>query len=166
MNQAQDFAEEWDNSTKLVQPSVIKKPVKTPELEAFIKSWIDAHTTPSSNTREVKKVVENGVTFDHVIHWRTESIDAMFEACRYDAERTLDQTFEKTYFFAKIPSYVKLKKHQDGLCPIHHTGINVEKEFKRKRRLWHTNCDCQCAFCSKVFTYSKIKNGAPFSNLL
>ena len=83
------------------------------------------------------------------MHWRTASIDEMFFDCRAEAIKVHGLSFERSYFFAQIPPFVKLKKQQDGLCPHHFTAHAMERESIRKRNLWHKDCSCPCAFCSQ-----------------
>ena len=52
-----------------------------------------------------------------------------------------------SFFRSCIPFYVKPNKRQDGLCSIHHTGLQLKREFIRKRALWHGRCKCRCSFC-------------------
>jgi hypothetical protein len=132
----------------LCDPSDLSRNLKESRLLEFIKRWIDDHTTPSSNTKNTVKVVEDGATSHHVIHWRTETISDLFHRCKIEAASKLGLVFNRSYFHNCIPSYVRSKKRQDGLCPIHHTGLGLEKEFLRKRALWHSKCECRCAFCS------------------
>lgn len=126
----------------------------TKHLPQFVTDWIRDNTTPSSNTKNVvsivEKVPEEEVTnkSEHVIHWRTESIRSMFERCKLEVIEKFGEEMSQSYFYSCIPPFVRLKTHQDGLCPIHHTGISVQKEFEQRRRAWHKNCTCECDFCS------------------
>ena len=63
------------------------------------------------------------------------------------AAAKLGSGFSMTFFRTCIPYYVRQKKQQDGLCSIHHTGLQLKREFNRKRNLWHGRCKCQCKFC-------------------
>lgn len=113
-----------------------------------VRSWIINNTTPSSNTMNVIRVRERGLIYDHVVHWRTDTLQDMFDSCILALFPELGVAFSKSFFFRCIPAYVKLKRRQDGLCPYHHTGITLQRELLAKRGKWHTNCTCQCLFCS------------------
>ena len=97
---------------------------KQATLVSFIRKWIYDHTTPSSNTKNTIQFTDpaTGLTEDHVIHWRTETINTMFMRCKLEAAVQLRQVFEFSFFYKLIPAYVRPRKKQDGLCPIHHTG--------------------------------------------
>lgn len=127
---------------------VKRKVLSNQELKAYIRKWCHDHSTPSSNTREVVRISENGVTYDHVIHWRTDTITNLYTRCNLDAQRELHQTFSRAFFFTSMPSYIRLKRQQDGLCPLHHVARAMQRELERKRASWHRNCTCTCVFCS------------------
>lgn len=151
LNSARSLRQDWADGGKLLQKTKISRSKFDKQLPKWIKSWIKRNTTPSSNSKNVstyKKV--NGHKIKVVTRWRTKSLDAMFERCKLEAPITFgayESTFSKSYFFANIPSYVKLKKKQDALCPIHHTGYAYHTELLEKREMWHNNCQCTCAYC-------------------
>lgn len=146
-------------------------------LQQFVYKWVHDYTTPLSNTQNVVKVNKNGCRFDHVIYWHTDTIDTLYVhllppssysplpssssiscplpfliylryvLCRLEAVKTLGQTFQWSFFLTCIPQYVRLKQKQDGLCPLHFTAHHLEKEFIRKRVIWHQNCTCTCDYC-------------------
>lgn len=123
-----------------------------PDLPRFVTDWIKDHTTPSSNTKNIVSIKEKDEDgeeqkTDHVVHWRTDSIPSMFERCKLEVQERFGESMSQSFFYACIPPFVRMKKHQDGLCPIHHTGLSMEKELTRIRARWHTNCTCSCLFC-------------------
>lgn len=124
--------------------------VKSLQLRQFVKKWIKNNTTPSSNTKNVIKYKKNNTVQEHVVHWRTETFAVMYKRCRAAAATRFGVAgnFGSTFFFKQFPPYVKMRKKQDGLCPLHHTGISLRKEFEKKRGIWHRECVCQCVFCS------------------
>lgn len=83
-----------------------------------------------------------------VIHWRTDTLKNMFELCRLDVQKKFNTKFERSYFLKAIPSFVKRKKNQTGLCPKHYTAMNMHSYFVKKRRKWHVGCKCKCQFCT------------------
>lgn len=88
------------------------------------------------------------MTYDHIKHYRTDTIVDMYRQCLLAAHAKFRRTFGKTLFYRRIPRFVKLRRKQDSLCPLHHTGFCMEAELARKRAMWHTGCTCMCAYCA------------------
>lgn len=132
----------------LVKRSTRSRNGKPLQLAQFVRHWIITNTTPSSNSQNVVRVREHDLVYDHVKHWRTESLHSMYLRCRRAAHGRLGMVFKFNFFYKQIPSFVRLKKKQDGLCPLHYTGHNLSKEFRRKRAMWHQKCKCTCSYCS------------------
>lgn len=127
--------------------------LKSPATARFVRNWILSHTTASSNSKKVVKVKEKGVTYNHVVHWKTDTYRHMYTRCRLAAKAHFKHQFEDfkfTYFYRQVPSFVRQKDPQDGLCPYYHTAIELELEFNRKRKIWHKRCFCTCDFCSPI----------------
>jgi hypothetical protein len=64
----------------------------------------------------------------------------MFEKCKLEIITDLNLSFEKTYFFKLILSFVHLRKKQNSLCPIIlilyiYVKLNKHKARKRKERI-------------------------------
>lgn len=142
---------ERDLQEPTLAPSQLSRSRAAPAKVAFVQQWILDHTTPSSNTRNVVKYTDpEGNELNHVIHWRTETISTMYLRCKLEYAVKEHDVFSRSFFLKQIPSFVKCRKKQDGLCPIHYTGILLEKELVNKRRYWHQNCTCSCVFCSST----------------
>lgn len=124
-----------------------KRSNRAPLIRNFVSQWIHDHTTPSSNSRNVIHFKQNDQVITHVIHWRTDTIAVLYARCRRVVFSKFCQTISKSMFFTCIPPYVRLKRKQDGLCPVHYTATFLRKEFARKRLVWHRNCKCSCRFC-------------------
>lgn len=145
----------WNSDSQpLVQRSSITRYKKVDELPEFVVNWIKDHTAPSSNSKNVVSIVEKDEEGednrrDHVIHWRTESIPELFKRCKLEVMEKFGNSISQSYFYSCVPPYVRMKKHQDGLCPIHHTGLTMEKELQKLRARWHQRCHCVCDFCSE-----------------
>jgi hypothetical protein len=88
------------------------------------------------------------VTYDYIRHYHTDTICDMYRQCLLTAYLKFRCTFNKIFFYKRIPKFVKLRRHQDGLCSLHHTRVCMEAELDQKRKLWHENCTCTCAYCS------------------
>jgi hypothetical protein len=139
------------NFSKSLQPTSIKRSKFDKRLTGAVKEWIIQNTTPSSNTRNVINFRDdNGNKVKQVTHWRTSSLNKMYERCKLEVPSQLgkdDLSFSKSYFYNNIPPYVRMKRHQEGLCPMHSTGHAYHKEMLRKRDQWHDKCTCKCNFC-------------------
>lgn len=119
------------------------------DLPAFISNWIQENCIPSSNSKNTVMCVDfSGERQRHVVHWRTDSIENLFRRCRVTVNAKFGLRFQCTFFYKCIPKFVRRKKHQKGLCPLHHTGYILNKELLRKRGLWHKDCTCSCTYCS------------------
>lgn len=133
--------------TRLVHKTTIVRCRKPKAIPLFIHKWIHDNTQPSSNSKNTVLTRVGGHAVRHVVHWRTEAIDKLYDCCQVEVQNRFGVLFKRTYFYNLLPSYVRIKKMQEGLCSTHHTGIELIKEFKRKQLMWHKNCDCDCAFC-------------------
>lgn len=109
---------------------------------------MEDHTQPSSNSRNVVCVAEHGIVYDHVIHWRDDTLSSLWKRCLSDSIRDNERAMSRTFFIRCVPSFVRLRKKQDGLCPVHYTAHAMIKECGRKRAVWHRFCTCNCAFCA------------------
>jgi len=93
---------------------------------------------------------ENDQEVEGIIHWRDESIEAMFENCKLTIEN--GNLLKKTYFFSAMPMVVRKAKPLDCLCPYHMNAYKVIAEVLRLRQKWHFpktfKCPCTCAFCT------------------
>lgn len=117
-------------------------------LRAFVQQWVHDNTTPSSNTRNVVVYKRKRELQQHVIHWRTDTLSVLYSRFSREAYQKLHLGFKPSFFYNCIPFYVRLKYRQDGLCPLHYTGISLGKETVFKRSRWHRKCKCTCVFCS------------------
>lgn len=131
-----------------------------------MQQWILDNTTASSNSKNVTSVkLQDGTRGgEHVIHWRTETIQKMWQRCKMEVEDKYGMSVSKSYFYKCIPSYVRPKKKQEGLCPIHFTGHELSSMLVEKRNLWHKQrgaaCTCSCVFCSSTgCNHGKNPNG-------
>lgn len=132
----------------LRRTAIVRKRINK-DLPAFISDWISENCIPSSNSKNtVVCVNKSGEKSRQVIRWRTDTIENMFRRCRVEVNSKFGKTFKRTYFYKCVPKFIRRKKHQEGLCPQHHTGIALFKELLRKRGIWHKNCTCQCQFCA------------------
>lgn len=151
LHQAYKWRKEWraSNRPSLLKRSQIIRCRKHKELPTFISDWIKANCVPSSNTKETRWIIQDGVRRQHQTYWRTDTLDSMFQCCRVEVAHKFNGTrFQKSYFYKCIPKFVRPKKRQEGLCPQHHTGYELYKELIRKRNIWHADCACTCLYCS------------------
>lgn len=119
VRRAQQFTEDWNVGVATsIAPKTVRKLRSQENLRKWVRKWVHDHTTPSSNTRNVVRVKESGILYDHVIHWRTEGITAMFRQCKLEALQKINKSFEKSFFAKCVPSYVRLKRKQDGMTSI------------------------------------------------
>lgn len=100
----------------------------------------------TSNTKKVIRQKQNNSWVYETIHWRTDTIKNLYEKCCLQHPVVSDCS---TYYFAKfIPWFVRKKKNYSGLCWKHDLGIFFSTLLKKRRKIWHQNCTCNCIFCT------------------
>jgi hypothetical protein len=107
-------------------------------------SWLENYTTPSSKQDNVVSYVENGVSVSHQLHYRTVSLENLFESF---LEAHPELPISSSYFYTKLPPWLCLKTQKSGLCIYHDKAIRLGKVLLCNRIQWHQNCTCNCFFC-------------------
>ena len=117
--------------------------------------------TPSSNSNNVVQKKKNKIVQWEVKHWRTESIDELYESFCQQFEGS-ENDFKKGYFRKLIPWFVRKRINYSGLCVKHDMGIYYTKLLEKHRKDWHnynhtcmnrshckckSMCQCKCVFC-------------------
>ena len=130
----------------LVPPKLTKDKIEATTLK-LVKEFIEDHITPSSSTKNVVKKKKKGKEELKAKHWRTISIEAMYN--KY-LDTHPNNWISFSAFYNLIPWYVHVKPQRSGLCVHHDRAYKIMKLVKSMRVQWHLkNCTCQCQFCSK-----------------
>lgn len=139
--------------TPLVRRVQIRRSRKPIALQENVIRWLEDHSEQSSNSKNlVKYKDENNVKQEHIVQWRDESLAGLFKKCKL--EITHGDLLKRTYFYNAVPSFIKVVRPAEAVCPYHMAARKWTKELKRKRLQWHGLCDptlvcvCACVFCS------------------
>jgi hypothetical protein len=131
--------------SKILTPPVLTKEKISYQTEMSVKKFIDKNVVPSSSAKNVRQKKVNGIVEKEVMHWRTESIEELYN--KYITENE-HNWISFSAFYSRIPWYVYSKPQRTGLC-IYHTRARTFIEVLRKlRSQWHgKDCKCNCNFC-------------------
>ena len=158
--QTKDFSEE--KYYQFIQKPIIKRVRIHPQITNQIHEWMKVAFTPSSNSNNVVKKKQNKIVQWEVKHWRTESIDELYEMFCQQFEGS-ENDFKKGYFRKLIPWFVRKRINYSGLCVKHDMGIYYSKLLEKHRKDWHfyehtcnnnskckckSTCNCKCIFCN------------------
>jgi hypothetical protein len=157
---------------QFIQKSIIKRVRIDPTITESIHDWMKTAFTPSSNSTNVVMKKEKNIIQWEVKHWRTESIEELYEMFCDQFEGSKED-FKIGYFRKLIPWFVRKRINYSGLCIKHDMGLYYINLLTKQRKNWHTYqhtcnnqltcncqsiCTCSCKFCAKC------KHGSTSSN--
>lgn len=147
---------------QFVQKTTIKRVRIDPKITEQIHQWMKTAFTASSNSSNVIQKKKNNVIQWEVKHWRTETIEELYEMFCQQFEGS-ENEFKIGYFRKLIPWFVRKRINYSGLCIKHDMGLYYIKLLVQYRKDWHINhhtcvnrlyckckstCNCQCQFCT------------------
>ena len=158
---------------QFVQKSKIKRVRIDLIITETIHDWMKTAFTPSSNSANVVMKKERNIIQWEVKHWRTESIEELYEMFCDQFEGSKED-FKIGYFRKLIPWFVRKRINYSELCIKHDMGLYYIKLLTKHRKNWHEyqhtcnnqlNCNCPsictcfCIFCAKCKHGSAPSNG-------
>lgn len=147
-NKAKTKRQQYDNnpSILLLIPPTLKKNKLSVATELKVKEFIQNNITPSSSEKNVRTKKHKGNVETEVKHWRTETIEELYD--HYIAENEEENSLSFSAFYSRIPWFVHLKPKRTGLCSYHDKAYRIMQNLEKLRKEWHHQCVCQCIFCS------------------
>jgi hypothetical protein len=130
--------------TSLLTPAAVKRIRINPTINNIIADWIERNTTPSTKQSNVIKFLDNNVEKEHILHYRTLSIDDLYQQFK---EQHPSLIFSSSYFYSNLPPWLHLKTKKSGLCIYHDKAVRLVRVLMARRSIIHMNCSCQCMFC-------------------
>ena len=109
--------DESESYVPLITPSNIKRIRISPAIQLIIVKWVEFNTTPSTKQENIIITwTENGVPKQHVLHYRTVSLDDLY----FQFKQTHPIiSLSSSYFYFSLPVWLSLSVQRSGLCIYH-----------------------------------------------
>jgi hypothetical protein len=140
------FEQQYPNLQLLTSP-ILTKSKLNPIVVQKVQQFIENNITASSSTSNVRKKKINGIENIKVKHWRTESLEQLYNTY---IDSHPQHWISFSAFYSKIPWYVHIKPKRSGLCIHHDKAFRIIKILQKLRKTWHQNCTCTCIFCQNT----------------
>jgi hypothetical protein len=136
--------ESSNGSVLFLTPPTISRLRLPPIFAILVEEWIESHTVPSSKVGNIVTYEDNGITKTHQLHYRTTSIDDMYQNFLQDHPNF---KISSSYFYSHLPQWLCMKAQRSGLCIYHDKAVRLVRILMSHRLQWHTNCTCTCSYC-------------------